>query len=254
MSHKIVFYETTPGANDLRPNKSTRDWMDNTSESFAYRCLPLNVANAHGWSFYLKHNISFLWTGGKEKHAIQFRTKSNIDVFTIASSVFGHGIVTFFIKGIFRTEPGWDLFISGPPNQPKDGIAPLQGVVETDWAPYSFTMNWQMTRPNTWVHFEAGESFCSVMPVPHGYLQKIDPYIVPISVNPTLQAEHAEWATGRQKFIKDLGVPDSEARQAKWQKNYYQGKTVDGESGSEDHIIKLRLKEFSRQKEDPFKK
>ena len=34
---------------DIRPAEPRRDWMDETPEAFAYRCLPLNIANAHGW-------------------------------------------------------------------------------------------------------------------------------------------------------------------------------------------------------------
>ncbi len=30
----------------IRPASPKRDWMDATPESFAYRCLPLNIANA----------------------------------------------------------------------------------------------------------------------------------------------------------------------------------------------------------------
>ena len=37
-----------PGWDPLvRPAEATRPWMDATPESFAYRCLPLNIANAH---------------------------------------------------------------------------------------------------------------------------------------------------------------------------------------------------------------
>jgi Family of unknown function (DUF6065) len=31
-----------------------RAWMDATDQRFAYRCLPLNIANAHGWEI-LRH-------------------------------------------------------------------------------------------------------------------------------------------------------------------------------------------------------
>ena len=33
----------------IRPAEATREWMTDSPESFAYRCLPLNIANAHGW-------------------------------------------------------------------------------------------------------------------------------------------------------------------------------------------------------------
>ena len=39
--------------------------------------------------------------------------------------------------------------VQGPINRPKDGIAALPGIIETDWSPYSFTMNWMFTRPGT---------------------------------------------------------------------------------------------------------
>lgn len=48
---------------DLRPNASTRDWMDKTGESFAYRCPPLNIANAYGWSFHVMHDFTVNWDG-----------------------------------------------------------------------------------------------------------------------------------------------------------------------------------------------
>ena len=32
------------------PAPATRPWTDTTPEAFAYRCLPFNIANAHGWA------------------------------------------------------------------------------------------------------------------------------------------------------------------------------------------------------------
>ena len=34
---------------DIRPAPVERDWMEATGNRFAYRCLPLNIANAYGW-------------------------------------------------------------------------------------------------------------------------------------------------------------------------------------------------------------
>ncbi len=33
----------------IRPAPQTRAWMDATPDQYAYRCLPLNIANSHGW-------------------------------------------------------------------------------------------------------------------------------------------------------------------------------------------------------------
>ena len=33
----------------IRPASPKRDWLEGSPERFAYRCLPLAIANAHGW-------------------------------------------------------------------------------------------------------------------------------------------------------------------------------------------------------------
>ncbi len=86
-----------------------------------------------------------------------------------AASNFTRGIVTFHTGYLFRTSPGWQLMATGPFNEPKHGIAPLTGLIETDWLPYPFTMNWQLTAPGK-VHFEKGEPVCLIFPVPQGAL------------------------------------------------------------------------------------
>jgi Family of unknown function (DUF6065) len=104
-----------------------------------------------------------------------------------AISHFAHGILTFHLPCLFRTEAGYDLMVHGPINRPKDGIAPLSGVIETDWAPYSFTMNWIFTRPGTQVSFAQGEPFCHVFPVKRGELEAIEPQLRLLSEEPELK-------------------------------------------------------------------
>lgn len=241
---KLTFYATERATVDLQPNPATREWMDNTAESYAYRCLPLNIANTHGWSFHLPFPISVAWDGSSGKSGLRIRTGGEHDASRVCMSNFGHGILTFFIHGVFRTEPGWNLYINGAPNRPLDGLYPLHGVVETDWAPYSFTMNWQITRPHTWLTFPKDYPFCSVMPVKRNLLESVEPEIRDISDDPELAQAHETWAQSRQKFNDELNQVGSEAMRNKWQKNYYQGKLLDGSSGADDHIIKQRISKF----------
>ena len=100
-----------------------------------------------------------------------------------ALSHFALGIVTFQLTYLFRTEPGWNLFATGPTNNPKDGIAPLSGVIETDWLPYPFTMNWQMTRAGT-VRFEKDEPICMVFPIPADALPGVEVDVRNLADNP----------------------------------------------------------------------
>jgi hypothetical protein len=57
-------------------------------------------------------------------------------------SQFGSGIVTFSPPWLFRTPPGWDLYVKGPSNRWKVNCVPLEGIVETWWLNYTFTLNW----------------------------------------------------------------------------------------------------------------
>lgn len=240
---KLRFLTTSAKEVDLRPNLATRDWMDKTGESFAYRCLPLNIANAHGWGFHLKHDFVVHWDGTTGTEAVTIKSDSE-KISRSVSSIFGYGIITFHVHGVFQTEPGWNMMATGPFNEPKDGISPLTGVIETDWSPYSFTMNWQITRPKKWISFKKGEVFCNVFPVQRGILETVEPEFLLMSTEPELEKEHLEWGEARSKFNKDLKDPGSDAQKMKWQKAYYRGKRWDGSDGPEDHMIKLRLKEF----------
>lgn len=140
--------------------------MDSTKERFTYRCLPLNIANAHGWEILCPTAFSAIWTGRQTLDAIHIRSKGG--KVAPAVSHFGYGVLTFHIPCLFKTYADVDLFVIGPIDRPKDAIAPLTAIVETDWSPYTFTINWQFTRPGARVHFEAEEPFYNIFPIQLG--------------------------------------------------------------------------------------
>ena len=92
----------------------------------------------------------------------------------------------------------------GPINRPKDGIAALSGIIETDWAPYTFTMNWLFTQPEVDVHFEKGEPFCHIFPVQRGQLASVEPEIRALSSEPELEQQYQAWNESRLKFNTEL--------------------------------------------------
>jgi hypothetical protein len=153
---------------DIRPASPRRDWMDETPDAFAYRCLPLNIANAHGWEIGAAINCAARWDGGIGVDAVEVWTEPGAPTHRGPVSLFGQGVLTFHVEGIMRTPPGWNLWVGGPPNSAKDGIAPLSGVIETDWSPFTFTMNWRFTRAGEWVTFDRGEAIAFFFPVQRG--------------------------------------------------------------------------------------
>ena len=228
----------------IRPASAKRDWMDQTPESFAYRCLPLNIANAHGWELLNPCTFDACWNGQTDTAAVTIRPQAEPPAEGLATSLFGQGIITFHIPGIFRTPPGWNLWIGGSPNQPKDAIYPLTGVVETDWSPFTFTMNWQFTRPNQWVRFTAGEPICFLFPVQRALLDDVRPVLAPIEAEPGLLDRFQQWSQRRDQFVLRMVENPPDAPTQKWQKHYYRGVDMSETPQTDDHRTKLRLKPF----------
>ena len=241
---KLVAYTMDGHAIRIRPAPLERDWMDRSDQRFAYRCLPLNIANSHGWELLCPSGFSSWWNGLNFTDAVSIRPDPGSQ--PPAVSHFGQGVLTFHVPCLFRTETGVDLFVTGPINRPKDGISPLSGVVETDWSPYSFTMNWQFTRPNAKIRFEEGEPFCHIFPVERGSLERVEPELRPLSSTPEIERDFKLWSEGRNAFNSDLRRPGSDAERERWQKAYFRGQTPSGEPTSADHRSRLRLREFNR--------
>lgn len=239
----ICYVEGERRSFEIRPGASRRDWMDNARNRAPYRCTPLVVANGFGWEILTPIGFSAIWNGGQDKEGLV--VLEDIGTTPPAHSHFGEGILTFRMPLMFRTDPGTDLIVQGPMNSPKDAIAPLTGVVESDWGPFSFTMNWKFTRPNTAIRFAKGEPFCNLIPIRREMMEEIHPKMLPISAKPDLKESHAKWLESRVQFNEDLTKEGSEARTAKWQKHYQRGiDPYDNSPAPPSHRTKSTLRPF----------
>jgi hypothetical protein len=219
-----------------------RDWMDAFGDRHPYRCLPLVMANTTGWEILCPCDFTATWNGGPLMGDIRIDVDDEFKKLDrLATSHFTRGVLTFHTGYLFRTEPGWDLWVGGPPNLIKDGLQPLTGIVETDWLPFPFTMNWHFTRPGM-VSFKKGEPFCFIMPVPHASVDQFEPIVKSLRDEPELEKEYHAWHASRSDFLKGLAERDAETIRQKWQRHYYQGRTPSGETLTEAHISKRRLK------------
>jgi hypothetical protein len=238
---KLTAYALFPETLPLRAAPPSRDWMDRIPERHAYRCLPLAIANAHGWEVLCGCDFEATWDGGPHARNVQLRTldgSPNLSQYVVTH--FAFGIITFHLTYLFRTEPGWNVVATGPTNLPKDGIAPLTGVIETDWLPYPFTMNWQMTRPGR-VRFQKGEPICLVYPVAASAVSETEVEIRNLSDDPELQSQALAWKDRRDEFMQRFNAGDQSARKAGWQRDYFLGRRPDGSAPDAQHVNKLRL-------------
>lgn len=238
----MIFYRVYDAAVEVRPGTTSRDWMDATNEAFAYRCLPLTIANACGWELLLPCDVEAEWNGGPRLSDVSVKVGSEIwSNGRLAASHFGHGVLTFHTGYVIRTGPGTAILVRGVPNWPRAGIAPLEGLVETDWLNFSFTMNWMFTAPGK-VSFKAGEPFSFLMPVQLAAVETIEPRIIPLAEAPDVDAEFRQWAALRNEFNARLAAREPEAVKERWQKWYTRGVNPVGEPSPTQHRSKLHIK------------
>jgi hypothetical protein len=239
----IAFHEAGRTDLPLVPAPRQRDWID-FGARHGRRCLPLAVANEAGWFVLNNQAFTAVWGGDDKAESLTVEYDGTPPRFR-AHSQFGFGVISFMIPYLFRTPDGYNLLVRGPANLPKDGIWPLEGLVETDWAVQTFTMNWKLTRPDAPVRFEAGEPVCMLVPQRRGELQTFEPELRDFDSEPEIRASNAAFNRARHEslvrtFIAEhvpgVGFPG-------YEKHYMQGKAPDGTVAPE-HEKKLGLAEF----------
>lgn len=238
---KLTCYTLDAGPNEIVPGRTDRDWMDAFDARHPYRCLPLVMANSTGWEILSPCSFTATWTGGPRAEDIRLDPDDDYDIKRVATSHFMRGVLTFHTSYLFKTEPGWDMWVGGPPNTIKDGIAPLTGIVETDWLPFPFTMNWHFTRPGM-VSFKKGEPFCFIMPVPHASVDQFEPVVKSLADDRELNLEYQAWYNSRSGFLAGLEAHDPETLRQGWQRHYFKGQKPTEDAAVGTHINRRRLK------------
>jgi hypothetical protein len=193
-----------------------------------------------GWELELPTRVVAEWNGKSGLEDIVIAVSNEWANDRLVCSHFGHGILTFRTGYLFRTDAGVGLWARGAPNWPKHGITPLDAVIETDWLTFTFTMNWQFTRPGRIV-FEKDEPFCFITPIEYRALDSMEPEIVSIDEEPGLCASFRAWSDARRDFNRRLLEEDPDAVKLGWQKWYMRGEDSHGTKATAAHMSKLRV-------------
>ena len=228
---RIIAYETNPEMKFVNPS-GRRDWINNTGPivndegevtghtGYGKRCLPLVAANALGWQVLSDQRYEIVWNGGEETKDILISSENQ---HPMLSSHFGSGTITWHIGYIMFTTKGNFMYCKGPTNHFKHGVQACEGIVETDWLPFTFTMNWMMTKPHEKVVFEKGEPICQLFPYPKEYIEHFKPVIRTKSSMPSeLNKAYEYYVHSRDVFNKSPREVNS------WEANYFKGQIHDG--------------------------
>lgn len=226
-----------PPGFDLVPAELGRRWMDETVARFAYRCLPLSMANQAGWAITCPLDFEATWDGT----AITFKADDPAAAGRWAGHVgerYGLGVVAFRIPYAFETDPGYGLLVRGYTNLAVPDAHPLDLFLDTGAAAATFTMDWKLAAPGRPARFRAGQPICQILPMPIDLLDDLAPRLVPLEANPELHQAFSAWSASRTMFNQSPQRTDAD-----WQKDYFQGKTMAGER-VHGHKTRLHLAPF----------
>ena len=219
--HKLIAYQIyEDDSAPIRPAPRERRWMEDADQKFPYRCLPLVIANQYGWEILSTHHVRASWDGTSRPEGLYVESLYG-DGRLHCHSHFGEGVLTFQIPFLFKTPAGWNLMVRGPTNSPKDGIVALDGIIETDWAHSTFTMNWRFTRACT-VEFALREPICLFFPIRRGVLEMFRGEFRMLEADREFENKFREWSASRDRFLSGLEEGTPEAVAQGWQKDYMQ--------------------------------
>ena len=141
---------------EIKQSRLKRDWMDDTYNKHAYRCLPLSAANVNGWEIILQKEIVAIWDGGMSVPRIISDDSFNGRTIANCNKI---GMIDIHIGWAFGTEQGFDTVVTGSPNFFIDGIEPLTALIPSSWWPDEVQMTWRFTAPGKEVVLPEGMPF-----------------------------------------------------------------------------------------------
>jgi len=221
----------------IKQSSPKRTWMDNTKSKYAYRCLPMTIANQASWDVLCPSNVEFDWSGDDSTQSLNIKyINKGDDFYEFASSLFGYGIITFHVDFVIKTTANTSIYVKGPANSSKHGIQPLEGIVETFWLPFSFTMNWKFTQPGK-TSFQKDEPLFTFFPIDLEYLESFSLETKNLSDDNTFFNKYKTYSDSRSEHISE--------QVADWQKFYMQGVEPFMENKIPTHKTKINLKKLN---------
>jgi hypothetical protein len=197
---KITLIKTHQISPEIRQSRLRRDWMDDTYNKHAYRCLPLSHANVNGWEVVLQQDVKVIWAGGNsvpqiiEGEVYKDRTIANCNKI---------GMIDFHIGWAFRTDPGYYTYISGPPNYFIDGAVPLTANIPSDWWPDEVQAGWKITKVNEPVTFPAGMPFLFFMIFPSNLMEQTILSVEYLWDKPELMNERMAYSNAKMTKLQE---------------------------------------------------
>jgi hypothetical protein len=247
----LIAFITGDNPPPITPAPASRRWMSQAHQSWPSRCLPMVIANQSGWELRNPCAFTATWMDRDDRLGVTIAPDRRDTAQFLPRSEFGYGILTWHLPLLFRTPPGYSLLVRDPANYPKDGVCPLEGIVETDWASSSFSMSWKLTRKFMPVGFEIDEPICMIVPQRRADLEEFAPELRHIESDEGLRRKHESFLRSRDELGQVQAATNTAAgERAPWQGDYTRGRHPDGEAGAHDHQTRRHLRSFVQLPDD----
>lgn len=171
------------------PLELQREWMSESRGKYAYKCLPLNIANQYGWAVLSPCDFSVSWYGGADENNVEVFSDDPDFYHKEIISHFGEGTFTIQLDFIVQTPENYSTYIRGIPNKIDALMKPLDAIVETDWLPYTFTYNFRFADYGV-VDFKKDEPLFCFFPIERNSVENFKLNELPISGNPELKEDY----------------------------------------------------------------
>ncbi len=186
-SMKITAYSLSDQAAAIEPAPNERAWA--TEVGAVAADLALGTAGGKGWELRCPYAFEATWNGGPNAEDIDIRIEApDADAPAFVQSRLGQGLLTFYPGYQFKTEDEQVLWVRGPINMPKDGLYPLEQIVDTSLLPCTINVTWKFTRPNQTIRFAAGEPFGTILPYAKSAQENVTLDVVQLDIDAELDA------------------------------------------------------------------
>ena len=233
----LNLYDDTKDIFPIEKATYKRDWMDAYSHSFAYRCLPLKIANECGWIIKCPVDFDAIYTTDNDPTGSATVTiKGDQRYKNYIISHFGRGVITFSLPFILRTPEPWCIWARGYPNHYKENVSFLEGIVETYWLHSTFTYNIRIIEKNKVVSFKKGEPLLFMTCININEINESSMCQNSLNNYPELKKGYDEWNISRANFNANKSRPPTE-----WQKDYQKGLNYE-EKTEPNHLTTVKTK------------
>ena len=197
---RATLIKTHQLAPEIRVADVRRDWMDDTYNKHAYRCLPLTEANTSGWEIILQRDITVIWEGG---HSVPKIIDGDMYDSRSVANCNKVGLIDFHIGYVFGTDDGYSTWLSGPPNFFIDGAVPLAASIPSYWWPDEVQFNWKITKINEPVIFPAGMPFTFFQFYDNRVMPSVEFSVERLWEKPELMQSRYEYGQAKMRKVQE---------------------------------------------------